>query len=311
LLQYIENQGIDRLKWDACIEQSSNGLIYAFSWWLDAVTDHWDALILGNYEAVLPLVWNQKWGFKSIYPPFEIQQLGVFAKKKLTQQQFEDFVKAIPSDFQRIQLRLNSHNNFRVQDFSRRDLVNYVLPLNLPYEKLRKQYGKNTLRNVKKAAQQEFYLDKNYSVKECVQLFKQLKENELGLGEKYYERILVAMEEASSRNMGRVVGVLNKEEKLYALAFFGNSHQRLYNLMPATSPLGRKQGAMFFLIDALIQEYAGSSYLLDFEGSMQEGVARFYKGFGGKIEPYYLLERQQMKWYWKGLLEARSWIENR
>ncbi len=309
-MQYIENQKIDKSKWDDCIQQSYNGLLYAFSWWLDAVTENWDALIWGDYEAVLPLVWNQKWGFKSIYPPFEVQQLGVFSKKRLTNSQFKDFLKAIPKDFQRIQLRLNSHNDFEVQDFVKKTFTNYILHLGRPYEDLRRKYHKNTWRNVKKAQKKGFYVEENYPIEDCVELFKQLKERELGLGEKYYERIIVAMKAACSRNMGKVLGVLDKEKELYALAFFGRSHQRLYNLMPATSPKGRKYGAMFFLIDALIQEYAETPYRLDFEGSMQEGVARFYQGFGAKIEPYWLIEKSQMTWYWKSILAAKSWLKN-
>ena len=42
--------------------------------------------------------------------------------------------------------------------------------------------------------------------------------------------------------------------------------------------------AMFFLIDEYIRRHAEQQYILDFNGSMNENVARLYKGFGG--QPY-------------------------
>ena len=38
---------------------------------------------------------------------------------------------------------------------------------------------------------------------------------------------------------------------------------------------------MFFLLDEYIKQHAGEQISLDFNGSMNENVARLYKGFGG------------------------------
>jgi hypothetical protein len=51
-----------KTKYDTCMAQSLNSRIYAFSWYLDAVADHWDVLVYGDYEAVMPLPWRQKMG---------------------------------------------------------------------------------------------------------------------------------------------------------------------------------------------------------------------------------------------------------
>ena len=55
MIHYIQHKDIDFEKWDACVANSFNRLIYGFSWYLDVVCDDWDALVLNDYEAVFPL----------------------------------------------------------------------------------------------------------------------------------------------------------------------------------------------------------------------------------------------------------------
>jgi hypothetical protein len=54
-IQYLSHKNIDKIKWDAVIASSSNRLIYGYSFYLDHMAKQWDALILNDYEAVMPL----------------------------------------------------------------------------------------------------------------------------------------------------------------------------------------------------------------------------------------------------------------
>jgi len=47
---------------------------------------------------------------------------------------------------------------------------------------------------------------------------------------------------------------------------------------------------MTLLLDTVIQEFAESTLVLDFEGSNEPGLARFYQGFGSQEVIYYRLE---------------------
>ena len=93
MIHYIEHKDIDFEKWDACVANSFNRLIYGFSWYLDVVCDDWDALVLNDYEAVFPLPKRKKWGIEYVYHPFFCQQLGVFSKKEVA---IELFLNSIP-----------------------------------------------------------------------------------------------------------------------------------------------------------------------------------------------------------------------
>ena len=48
---------------------------------------------------------------------------------------------------------------------------------------------------------------------------------------------------------------------------------------------------MFFLVESVLKQYDNKEYILDFEGSEIEGVARFYKGFGAQDQPYYYYKK--------------------
>jgi len=49
MITFVLNKAIDKQKYDDCIATSIQSKIYAFSWYLDAVTETWDMLILDDY----------------------------------------------------------------------------------------------------------------------------------------------------------------------------------------------------------------------------------------------------------------------
>ena len=67
-------------------------------------------------------------------------------------------------------------------------------------------------------------------------------------------------------------------------------HRRITYLYPVTTRKGRELDAATFLLYSLIQEHQGTQLLLDLEGSMIPGVARFYRSFGAQPEPYYFIQ---------------------
>jgi len=56
----------------------------------------------------------------------------------------------------------------------------------------------------------------------------------------------------------------------------------------------KKTAAMTFLIDNVIREYAPGKLVLDFEGSNDKNLARFYRGFGAKEVEYLRLRKNKL-----------------
>src|SRR5277367_495617 len=56
-IKYLVRSEIDTEKWDRCILNASNGLIYARSFYLDSMAENWSALVEGDFQNVMPLTW--------------------------------------------------------------------------------------------------------------------------------------------------------------------------------------------------------------------------------------------------------------
>src|SRR5690348_11211121 len=110
-IQYLKNDQINKQLWDECIDKTDNGLIYAYSFYLDQMADNWDALVLNNYEAVMPLPWRKKFGIYYLYQPFLTAQLGLFGNA-ISGELLQKFLQAIPSKFRLWEFSLNHQNLF-------------------------------------------------------------------------------------------------------------------------------------------------------------------------------------------------------
>ena len=65
-IKWLRSGSIDRQKWDQCIDRAGNGRIYGYSWYLDIMSNNWDALVLGDYQLIMPLPWRKKYGIRYI-----------------------------------------------------------------------------------------------------------------------------------------------------------------------------------------------------------------------------------------------------
>ena len=91
-IRYLKHTEINKEMWDACVINSSNGLIYARSWYLDAMSPDWEALIYKDYVAVMPLTVSKKMGIAYLsQPPFS-QQLGIIGPLYFDNKKIQSFM---------------------------------------------------------------------------------------------------------------------------------------------------------------------------------------------------------------------------
>ena len=91
MIRYLTHNQIDTQRWDECIAQSPDGLVYAWSWYLDVVHPDWEALVEDDYGAVMPLTGNKKFGINYLFQPFFTQKFGVFGKKRFQKRRLSSF----------------------------------------------------------------------------------------------------------------------------------------------------------------------------------------------------------------------------
>jgi hypothetical protein len=154
LIRYIAHKDLDKSKWDRCIEIADNGIIFAYSWYLDAVCDDWDALVLNDYDAVFPITKKSKFGLNYFFNPIFALQLGIFSNDKLTKSLVNQFLEAIPRKLKLIDIQLNLGNSFENQLFEISTKKCQFIDLSSSYEEISKKYSTNLKRNLSKARKQ-------------------------------------------------------------------------------------------------------------------------------------------------------------
>lgn len=304
MIKYLKYDLIDKQKWDNCIDNAFNGSIYAYSWYLDIVCEEWDALVEGDYESVFPIPFKKKMGIHIIYQPFFTQQLGVFTRSKLTPDIVNEFLEAIPSRFKLIDLNLNIHNQIDLSGFSHHLMVNHELDLISDYEQLRKNYSTNTRRNLIKAEKSDLFIVKEVKPDDIIELFRENRGKGIKVLKEFnYLRLRRLIYTCIYRDAGKVYAAYTSENELCAGAVFIESHRKPVFIFSGQSEKGKEKRAMFLLIDHFIKEHANKHLTLDFDGSNDEALSRFYKGFGSTRIDYLRISRNTLPLYNKVALK--------
>lgn len=287
-ITYLKHQHIDAEKWNRCIENATNSRVYANIWHLDRSAVVWDALVWGDYEFVMPLPVRKKFGFSYVYQPLFCQQLGIFPKPANTVAEL--FYKELSERFYYCDVHLNSQNQLiqlnREIEFLPRQ--NFLLDLKYNYKSLAKSYSTNTKRNIAKANENHLQFVAGLRLEDYM-VFKQSNLIDK-ISKKEIEKLKSIIAFGQYKGIGEIYGVYNSENELCAAVYFCRWKDRVIYLSAASGKEGKKLGAMYFLVDNFIKSNAEQEIILDFEGSMVPGVARFYSGFGATAETYFQLK---------------------
>lgn len=292
------------------MDKASNGLVYGYSIYLDSMAKHWDALVLSKgeltdlaeneYEAVMPLTWNKKYGITYLYQPFLTAQLGVFGEN-ITAALTERFLKAIPLHFRYWDIYLNHKNVFPLESFDLYRRNNYVLHLNQPYRTLYNAYRENIQRNIRRAEQAGCRTIKDFEVEKVIDLALAQMRSYTKESSENVNRFRELYTQLHTQNKATTYGILSPTEELIASCVFLFSHNRAYYILVGNHPNGRTIGASHALIDAFIKDHAGKEMLLDFEGSDIRNLAFFYSSFGAVQENFAGIKLNRLPFFIKWL----------
>lgn len=286
MIRYLPHNDIDKTKWDECITRAANHLIYGYSWYLDLVCETWDGLVNEDYTAVFPLTYRSRYGVKYLYQPPFTQQLGLFYRQDGSENSIDDFLDAIPSRFRFAEIFLNSSSYPNRNEIRSRN--NYVLSLKPDYQTLRREYSQNTLRNLRKASGYNLYAAPHPDINAIITLFRENRGKELkNFGEEMGQQFRRLYHSLEHRGNARAWGVYNQTNELIAGGIFFFDNNRAIFIFSGLSEDGKEKGAMPYLIDNIISQFAGTDLMLDFEGSMDPGLARFYSSFGAELKHYW------------------------
>ncbi len=304
MIKLLRHEEINFKLWDKCIDNSINGYIYAYSWYLNIVAGEWDALVEDDYIRVFPLPFRKKFGLKYVYQPPFTQQLGLFSSVLQGFSKLHEFILAIPKEYRLAEINLNKYYlPLERKAYSLVENVNLELDLAIDYEQIYGRYSKNLKRNLKKADLFELQITEHIKPEELIKLFKENKGETIKVySDEDYVRLGRLMYMLLHKGRASIQGVLSKENNLLGAALLLRDNNRHIFLFSGLSPIGKEQLAMPFLINQFIKKHSNTEKVFDFEGSNISSLARFYKSFGAAEYKYYGLRLYQLPFPFKPLL---------
>ena len=302
----LRNHEINREQWDHTVSRIPGGLIYARSWYLDAVAPGWQALATPDYSLMMPLPCRHKWGIRYLFQPLLTQQLGVLSEHQPTSFEVAAFLEALPAEFRLIEITLNRTNHPNPSPAFRQHTT-YRLDLSNRYEELASHYSENARRNLRKTDKENFRFESGLAPGEFLDLLRQDpgKGSHILLTLPNRKVLLRLINTLLAHGAGMIYGVRDNDGRLICGLLMATHLGTHYYLAPACLPEGRESRAMFFLIDRFISQQAGIPTVLDFEGSDIASLARFYSGFGAQPESYPSFRVNRLPWPLNYLADRR------
>lgn len=269
---------IDTQKWELAFAKSLGNPLYSNLRWLKFVCPDFYFLIDKNYQNVLPVPLKSKMGFKYVVQPLLAQYLIPKFETKKTE---NEAIELLKSKFKFI--RVNFISKMQADKFKITENQNFVLPLIDDFNAINLGFSNQLKRNLRKA-NPELRFSKSENLIEIIDLFRNNAGKKFGVKKDFFNKLysLNTLQNIEIECYSAAV-----KDELQAGIILIKSGNYLTSLLTAQSEIGKTNFALASLIQSIIKIYSKSQFILDFEGSNNPGIARFYASFGSKTENYY------------------------
>lgn len=289
-IRIIPHSQIDQKKWDKLISHCAFPLVFANSFYLNATAPGWDALVLGNYKAVMPLTWSKKLNIKYLHQPPFTSQLGVYGEA--TKKEMEAIEDVLKDNFKLIEIEQNAHLKFPKQA---KDKLTFVIDYKDGFK-----YNENTKRNIARAKKAEVVIKDIKNLPEALKLAHSrlipwLKAKHK-TSPKQVKLLLKLVENAHINGALKTLVSHDQQGKQLALGYFIFNQFHCVFLKGFTFSKKDNTGSMHALLDHAIRHFEGSVNMFDFGGGSAPGLSTFYKGLGGKELKYQEYKLNNLPW---------------
>lgn len=304
---FKNREDLDILRYDNLVEHSKETNIYCLSWYLDTISDNWGCLIKGDYEAVLPIPYTLKMGQKIIYQPFFSREVNFFYNGDFDEGLVSDMIEAIPRQFKKVDFAISS--SFLLEGFRKEKVVFQRLFLNDDYTTIRGHYSKNTKRLVNKATRFKLSIRTSSNAAEFVTFFKEYTGNQVDYTDQNYQTLEQLVHYLIEHQKGELLQVV-ENKKIIAQGVFIYQNKRVTYLKGSVDKRGKELGAMFLLMDYVINSSLEKGVeWLDFGGSNIKSIATFYKKFAAEDMVYYRYSKNDLPWILKKGKMIRDFVK--
>ena len=243
---------------------------------LDSVSKDWIGLVEGNYESVIPIFptktfWGRKKGESIPFLPYQ----SLYSSRVLSPVRKEAFAEKIKSVYGAWSLTLDTKIKGLVGKKGVQKQEKSLLDLSLEYAELRASYDPTYQKMLEDVDYSNFQPMGNISPEKMVEFYM---DNTTGTKPEDASRLHRIIYNAMHRGIGYGMGITDEANTILAINFVIQSHNRLFEIMPATSSKGKAVGADFFLLDQIMRRNAKRRMLFELHPN-KSLVPDFYSSF--------------------------------
>lgn len=278
--------------------------VFQRPWWLDAIApDSWRMLEVvesGRVCARMPIVLRNRWGWKEIIKPALTQVQGPWLRPttddlatRLHAEQtwLHALIDQLPPyDYfcHNWHHSLTNWHPFHLRGFETSVNYTHVLEDLSDPDRIRAGYHQMVRRNIKKASNLvEVHTDADIDV---LWRLNTLSFGRSGKKPAYSLEYLRRLDEACvAHDSRRLFTAVDAEGRPHAALYLVWDEHAAYYLIGGADPELRSSGAMSLLMHEAIRFAGTVSRSFDFEGSMVESIARFFRHFGGVPRPFFTI----------------------
>ncbi len=320
-ISYLSHSQIDKTKWDICLQNSENGILYAFSGYLDIISPKWCAIIEqteNQYISICPLPFVKLFGFEVLRQPLFAQQLGIFTVENTISNNFvlfiEHFFLKLPY-ISPYQFNIQNQNLpfFQNKAFQIKTFYTHHLDLNQKYAEIISNMSADRRKNLKIAYKTDWKLEESQDIEPLIQMFQKTASKKIqgGVSENAYEVLREICQFLIGQKLGKLYySVLPSGERSAGvlLAFWNRTIIYLFN---ANTKSNAKLNGRLWILDQIFKEYAQSDWVFDFESPEIPEIAYFYRSFGAKEVPYQQITYNNLPFWAEMLRQAKKYLHEK
>ena len=287
-IKLIKSDEIDSIMWDRCIARSHNGNVFGYSWYLDSVCNNWDALVLGNYNAVMPLPVKKNFVFSNVFRPDFLIKTNIYQAKDFNTEVIKDFILRIPGNYRSVEIKTGNPNLIN-PEYKVQEQKSYKLDLISSYQTLKDSYSDYFLEQLKISEKNKTSFNTGILPNGLVLLSTITKV----LNKKQADKLRILSAVSLRRKLGQIYGAFNSKNRLSAAVLFISSHYKTYIISGVQTKEAKKKKAIFGLIDHYIKMHSEKALTLDFSG-LTSLTDDFFKGLGATEYPQYIMKKKNI-----------------
>lgn len=288
MIRRLKYHEIDFEKYQKCLETSVQRKYSAEEKFLKATakTD-WDLLVYGDYEAVMPVPFIYKLGFKIVVNPKLTQQLGVFSTEDSVELN-EKFLEFLQKNYRVWYYAFNEKNQFKAPLKMRKNFL--LLPDS--YETIRQKYSPKRKRKLRlNPGVIEFSEIKGSVPFEEAESF--ILKNIIGVNKpKEIEAFVSILKAFSDQKILDFYGFYFKGDLINLVAVYQEEYTSVLLGTYNVKELVKLNGASNLIDFAIMKNI--EHRIFDFEGGDMPHLEEYFRGFRAEMKKYSVVKNTRL-----------------